>query len=240
MGKIIPTRIRNEDGTFKKGFSYSPKTQFKKGMKIPKSVIEKRTKSILGQKRTLEQKQAISGERSKNWKGGQERFRCLDCNKVLVSRYAKRCITCKARFYVGEKNHTWGDGKPKCIDCAKQISYSAERCGKCAGKLRAKERSPFWIKDRTKLVRRQERNDSAYYDWRKSVRDRDGWKCKISNGDCLGKVVAHHILPWSKFPKLRYEINNGITLCRFHHPRKQNDEMKLSPYFQSLVMNNSN
>lgn len=97
-----------------------------------------------------------------------------------------------------------------------------------------------WITDRTKLAKRQERNDSAYKEWRKSVRDRDGWKCKITNGDCLGKVVAHHILPWSKFPELRYEVNNGITLCQFHHPRKREDEMKLSPYFQSLVTSNSN
>jgi len=102
------------------------------------------------------------------------------------------------------------------------------------------EKNPAWIADRTKLVKKQERNDSAYKDWRKSVRDRDGWKCKISNGDCLGKVVAHHILPWRDYPELRYEPNNGITLCRFHHPRKRTEEMKLSPYFTELVMSNSN
>jgi len=37
------------------------------------------------------------------------------------------------------------------------------------------------------------------------------------------------------YPELRYEVNNGITLCHFHHPRKINDEMKLSPYFQELI-----
>lgn len=92
-----------------------------------------------------------------------------------------------------------------------------------------------WIADRTTLIKKQQRNDYAYVAWRKSVRDRDGWKCRMSNSDCLGKVVAHHILPWAKFPELRYEINNGITLCRFHHPRKRDDEMKLSPYFQSIL-----
>lgn len=105
---------------------------------------------------------------------------------------------------------------------------------------RSGEHNNKWIADRSKLAKRQERNDSAYKEWRKSVRDRDGWRCKMANGDCLGKVVAHHILPWSKFPELRYEVNNGITLCRFHHPRKRVDEMKLSPYFQSLVMIKSN
>lgn len=94
-----------------------------------------------------------------------------------------------------------------------------------------------YISDRSKLKKKQERNDSAYQDWRKSVRDRDGWLCKMANGDCLGKVVAHHILPWRDFVELRYEINNGITLCRFHHPLKRVDEMRLSPYFHSLLVN---
>lgn len=97
--------------------------------------------------------------------------------------------------------------------------------------------NPKWISDRTKLAKKQERNDSAYREWRKSVRNRDGWLCKMANGDCLGKVVAHHILPWAKFLELRYEVNNGITLCTFHHPRKRDDEMRLSPYFQSLLVN---
>lgn len=97
-----------------------------------------------------------------------------------------------------------------------------------------------WIADRTKVVGLQDRNNPEYKQWRKSVRDRDGWVCKISNGDCLGKVVAHHILPWRDYPELRYNINNGITLCRFHHPKKRADEIKLSPYFQRLVLSNRN
>jgi len=96
---------------------------------------------------------------------------------------------------------------------------------------------PRWIMDRTRLAQKQKRNDSAYKEWRKSVRDRDGWKCKMSNKDCLGKVVAHHILPWAKFPELRYEVNNGITLCKTHHPLKRDEEIRLSPYFQSLLVN---
>ncbi len=94
-----------------------------------------------------------------------------------------------------------------------------------------------YIENRNLLAKTQERNDSAYQEWRKSVRGRDGWRCKMANVDCLEKVVAHHILPWAKFPELRYEINNGITLCVFHHPRKRSDEMRLSPFFQSLLIN---
>lgn len=92
-----------------------------------------------------------------------------------------------------------------------------------------------WISDRSKLVKKQKRNDSAYFSWRREVFKRDSYKCKMSSINCSGKLEAHHILGWSLYPELRYNINNGITLCHVHHPRKKEDEKKLSPYFQSLV-----
>jgi hypothetical protein len=61
-------------------------------------------------------------------------------------------------------------------------------------------------------------------------------KCKTNNCDCSGRLEAHHILSWSKFPELRYEVNNGITLCKFHHPKKRIDEIKLAPYFKNMVL----
>jgi hypothetical protein len=92
-----------------------------------------------------------------------------------------------------------------------------------------------WKDDRNSLVKKQERNDSAYFAWRRDVWQRDNFKCKISNKDCAGKIEAHHILGWKSHPELRYQLNNGITLCHAHHPRKRDAEAKLSPYFQTLV-----
>ena len=86
-----------------------------------------------------------------------------------------------------------------------------------------------------KPVERQERNDSAYWNWAMTIKRRDNWKCKISNEDCRGKVVAHHILPWKDYPELRYKVNNGITLCQAHHPKVRAEEKRLIPFFQGLV-----
>lgn len=99
------------------------------------------------------------------------------------------------------------------------------------------ENNPRWIVDRTKLKGRheEERGTPAHRDWSRQVKNRDGWKCKISNGDCSGRVESHHILGWKSHPELRYEINNGITLCHFHHPRKREDEKRLVAEFQALV-----
>ena len=101
------------------------------------------------------------------------------------------------------------------------------------------ENHPKYIKDRTKLAilsnGEEYRNSPASREWAKQVKNRDLWVCRIADNNCDGKLVAHHILPWRDFPELRYVVNNGITLCHFHHPRKRNDEMKLSPYFQEII-----
>ena len=89
--------------------------------------------------------------------------------------------------------------------------------------------------DRTTLAKKQERNDMAYKEWRKNVWLRDGFKCKIDNDDCFGRIEAHHILTWNQYTELRYEVNNGITLCHAHHPKKRAEEKRLIPVFQGLV-----
>lgn len=57
--------------------------------------------------------------------------------------------------------------------------------------------------------------------WKKAVFIRDNWtckKCKLRNGS--GKrtyLQSHHIKNFSKYPELRFTINNGITLCKKCH-----------------------
>ena len=65
--------------------------------------------------------------------------------------------------------------------------------------------------------KRPKHNCSKYTLWRKSVFERDKYVCQhcgARNG--FGKTVyfqAHHIKHFAKFPELRYELSNGITLC---------------------------
>ena len=207
--------------SFKKGEHRSPSTEFKKGMKMSKEIMEKRLKKIIGSKHKPHPK----GEYNGNWKGGKPK--CVDCNKQLKSIYAKRCGECNG---ILRKSKT---KKHLCLGCGKEISYYSKGCNKCSAPKG--EKNYRWIIDRTKLVKRQERNDSAYYDWRKRVWLRDNFKCKINNCDCSGKINAHHILGWAEYPELRYEINNGITLCQAHHPKKRAEEKRLIPTFQELV-----
>jgi len=134
----------------------------------------------------------------------------------------------RKRIGEGHKGlNTWSKGK-------KFTEEHRKNMGKhCRG-----EKNYRWIKDRTKLKRiskQGERRTSAYFYWRKMVWTRDNWKCIIGDSNCNGKIVAHHILSFTKFPELRYKINNGITLCQFHHPRKRVDETRLIPFFIEMV-----
>lgn len=69
---------------------------------------------------------------------------------------------------------------------------------------------------------RVERSTWDYRNWRKSVFERDFYTCQCCgkrNGKGNGyiRLEAHHIVNWKNNKKLRYEINNGITLCQYCH-----------------------
>ena len=108
---------------------------------------------------------------------------------------------------------------------AGKISFSKKMSG---------ENHPRWKKDRTQIDLNKRRNyTSKCIEWRNKVFERDNYKCKICNIN--GRLEAHHILSWIDYPELRYDINNGITLCHAHHPRKRAEEKRLVPIFKELV-----
>lgn len=63
---------------------------------------------------------------------------------------------------------------------------------------------------------KQERHCKKYIDWRNEVFKRDAYTCKKC-GQHGGTLNAHHIKLFSKYKNLRYDLNNGITLCEECH-----------------------
>ena len=55
-----------------------------------------------------------------------------------------------------------------------------------------------------------------YREWRTYIYKRDNYTCQrcFSYG---GRLNAHHILFFKKFPTFRFDVDNGITLCRDCH-----------------------
>ena len=60
------------------------------------------------------------------------------------------------------------------------------------------------------------RNSHEYRVWRKSVFQRDGFKC-VECGSKKGPFNADHIKPFAYFPELRFSVENGRTLCEPCH-----------------------
>lgn len=62
------------------------------------------------------------------------------------------------------------------------------------------------------------RTSLKYKIWRRSVFKRDDYTCQLC-GVVGGELNADHIKPFALFPKLRFSVNNGRTLCRKCHTK---------------------
>jgi predicted restriction endonuclease len=52
--------------------------------------------------------------------------------------------------------------------------------------------------------------------WRNLVYERDGYKCQKCRR--VGRELqSHHVLNFSDFPELRFDVSNGITFCKNCH-----------------------
>ena len=70
---------------------------------------------------------------------------------------------------------------------------------------------------------KEEYHTLKYKLWRESVFQRDGYVCqKCGFKGNQGYLTAHHIKSWAKYPELRFNIDNGQTLCEDCHSKTDN------------------
>lgn len=99
--------------------------------------------------------------------------------------------------------------KAKVAKSAKPQPRAVQRSG---NSVSAKPRKPLRAKVDPKLVA-----------WGKVVRERDGNQCVLTVakatflGPCSGRVDPHHVMPRGRRPDKKYDVDNGLCLCRTHH-----------------------
>jgi predicted restriction endonuclease len=82
-------------------------------------------------------------------------------------------------------------------------------------------------------------DDPLYKKWRTEVYKRDNFCCQWPGCNLKSKLNAHHIKRWADCPGLRYEVSNGITLCKLHHKMIHNNETYYEAVFRKIVANNN-
>lgn len=81
--------------------------------------------------------------------------------------------------------------------------------------------------------------DPLYKKFRKQVLSRDKHQCQWYGCNNKKRLNVHHIKRWADCPGLRFDINNGITLCRAHHDMIKGDEQIYESVFFKIVANNA-
>lgn len=80
------------------------------------------------------------------------------------------------------------------------------------------------------------RSSSEFKLWRDSVFQRDKFLCQMPDCDKSERYLnGHHIKKFADYPELRFEVSNGITLCKKCHDKVQWKEEKYENMFIEIV-----
>lgn len=136
--------------------------------------------------------------------------KCADIHKRKpLSEFTRECLYCHEAFLVKKPSVKSKYCSMKC--------WGLDQIGKNRVDISG-EKHWNWRGGKTKeqeLVRKS----IEYKTWRKSVFERDGYRCVLC-GDKRGhNLEADHIKPFASNPELRFVTDNGRTLCHDCHTK---------------------
>ena len=83
---------------------------------------------------------------------------------------------------------------------------------------------------------RRNYNDPTYKKFRLDVLKRDKFTCQMcKKRGKKTRLNVHHIMKWSSAASLRFDVDNGITLCKKCHDSVHGKESHYITYFLELI-----
>ena len=189
------------------------------------SEISKRAgfgKWMLGRKLSESTKNKLKGKLSPN-KGiiGVKHHSLEIKNKIsLASKLHWKNSFYKEKVIAGLKK-SWHDGQR-----ANQKKYEGSRHWNWKGGI-------------TPEVRRL-RNSAAYNEWRLKILTRDKFECQMPDCEDGKPLHANHIKVFSAYPQIRFDLQNGITLCKPCHVTIRKSEHLYENLFNKIIEHNNN
>lgn len=127
----------------------------------------------------------------------------------------KVCQCCSIIFGIRPSADKMGAGK----FCSNACRYKFKRGpnGANAGNHLgiAASKNPNW-KGGISGERKAKHRDAEVGVWRRAVYYKDNYIC-VRCGHIGKELRAHHKASWAKFPELRFDVSNGVTLCAACH-----------------------
>lgn len=146
------------------------------------------------------------GEPKKDYTGkqfGELTVLCLDEEKTKASKYQYWLCECSC-------------GNICSVSSAKLKSEKKTTCG---GQYRHKApqwREPDgWLDSYDPQYLRGLRTSPLYYEYRKSVQEKDNRSCIVCGSQ--NNIEVHHIYPFALYPHDRFNPNTGVCMCKEHH-----------------------
>lgn len=178
---------------------------------------------------------------------------CLTCRNPVYratwQRVNKR-VFCNRKCYwtwlannTGAATSNWKGGPVvlTCKWCDAEFTVERRLCKKtreycsvkCRNSAMSGENHPAW-KGGISSERDSAKRTEEYRQWRIMVFRRDHFTCVA----CLSKdkIEAHHLKPFSEFPEIRFDVDNGATLCRPCHNQISRLESMFEDFLRKRIL----